>query len=286
MLASSAVCYFVGQQSSGGSDAWQACGVCATRSRSGCRILILKEKDRLGSSGYAGLDAWYASGFGMRLALAETAQLATLLPTLFGWHAVTLGAPAGPDWLAASRIGHRLCIAAGPGRGDVRADPRALPLRPDSVDLVLVPHLHEFIARPEQLFDGIGTALIPDGRVIVLGFNPLLDGGLWRLLRVPEARLPAGARLYGSAVVRGWLRRAGFETDAVRFHCRWPWDGLGRLRGWPMALGACGYLIIGRKRVSTLTPVRPRWRPRRRLLPAGAVGDASRVGQCCEERSD
>lgn len=248
-------------------------------------ILIFHKKNSLRIAGYAGLDAWYGSGFGQRLAGAEHAQLAALLPLLFGWHAVTLGAPGGHDWLAASRIGHKLRIVAAPAHaGEVWADPLALPLRPDSLDLVVVPHLHEFIARPEDLFEGIGTALIPDGHVVVLGFNPLLDGGIWRLLRVREARLPGGARLYGSAVVRGWLRRAGFETDAVRFHCRWPWDGALRLQSWPAALGACGYLIVGRKRVSTLTPVRPRWRPRRRLVSAGAIGDASRVGQCCEDR--
>lgn len=249
--------------------------------------LIFHGKNSGRTSGFPGLDAWYAGRFGARLAVAEAAQLAGLLPLLFGWHAVCLGAPGGRDWLAGSRIAHRVLLAPDAGSaGDVYADPLLLPLRPDSLDLVVVPHLHECVARPDVLFAGIEQALIPDGHIVVLGFNPLLDGGFWRALRPREARLPAGVRLYGSAVVRAWLRRTGFETEAVRFHCRWPWDGAGRVRGWPEALGACGYLIVGRKRVSTLTPVRPRWRPRRRLLPVGAVGDASRAGHCgscCED---
>jgi hypothetical protein len=37
------------------------------------------------------------------------------------------------------------------------------------------------------------------------------------------------------------------------------------------------YLLVARKRVTTLTPVRPRWRPRRRLVAVGLVGPSARI---------
>ena len=45
-------------------------------------------------------------------------------------------------------------------------------------------------------------------------------------------------------------------------------ERLGR-RLWPVFGG--GYLLVARKRVATLTPIRPRWRARRRLPVNGLV---------------
>jgi len=35
---------------------------------------------------------------------------------------------------------------------------------------------------------------------------------------------------------------------------------------------AASYLLVARKRVTTLTPIKPRWRPQRSLLAGGVVG--------------
>jgi hypothetical protein len=50
-------------------------------------------------------------------------------------------------------------------------------------------------------------------------------------------------------------------------------DSLGG-RFWPMLGGV--YAIRAVKRVSTLTPLRPSWKTRRRLLPGGAVEPTAR----------
>jgi len=45
---------------------------------------------------------------------------------------------------------------------------------------------------------------------------------------------------------------------------------------WPLL--AASYLLVARKRVATLTPVKPRWRPRRAILAGGVAGTSqSRV---------
>ena len=47
-------------------------------------------------------------------------------------------------------------------------------------------------------------------------------------------------------------------------------------RFWPFFSGA--YLVVAKKRVATLTPIRPRWRPRRsRLVTPELAGNSSSV---------
>ena len=48
--------------------------------RSGCMNLIFHGKNSGRTSGFPGLDAWYAGRFGARLAVAEAAQVATAMP--------------------------------------------------------------------------------------------------------------------------------------------------------------------------------------------------------------
>ena len=51
------------------------------------------------------------------------------------------------------------------------------------------------------------------------------------------------------------------------------------------ALGA-GYVLVAKKRVSTLTPVKPRWRPRRRMPAEGVVNRTLRQNRCDSENGE
>ncbi len=59
----------------------------------------------------------------------------------------------------------------------------------DSIDLVFLPHTLEFSADPHQVLRETERVLIPEGRVIILGFNPLSSLGLWRLFRRRGGRI-------------------------------------------------------------------------------------------------
>jgi hypothetical protein len=80
--------------------------------------------------------------------------------------------------------------------------------------------------------------------------------------------------------LRDWLSLLGFDTlHTVPLFHRPPLQSertLERLRFLdsghrPLALLAGAYFLLARKRVATLTPIRPRWRPRRGLLGAGVA---------------
>jgi len=234
---------------------------------------------------WGGLRHWYDSPLGRLYAQAETVLLADLLPMLFGYHIITLGDPMGQDLLAASPIAHHCHMdfsdfTATP-RLDLLAEPSQLPVAADCMDVVALPHVLEFVAEPHAVLREVERILIPEGHVLILGFNPVSLWGLRWLLGLRRGKSPWDARLLSVTRVRDWLALLGFETLAVHYcFYRPPLKHLPLLkklaflerlgaRWWPF--GGGGYVLLAKKRVSTLTPIKPHWRPRRRLLTEGLI---------------
>ena len=48
-----------------------------------------------------------------------------------------------------------------------------LPFATQSLDLVVMPHVLEFSAEPHQVLREVERVLIPEGQVIICGFNPI-----------------------------------------------------------------------------------------------------------------
>jgi len=247
------------------------------------------------------LDGWYASPVGREMLVAEHAQLDEVLGNLFGYHLLQLGSPAQRAFQDHSRVSRRIlmdiCSGAcgGQEKGLFRGEAPALPVRGDSLDVLLLPHVLEFTPSPHEVLREAERTLVPEGHVVILGFNPLSP---WQFLRWAlgwRGRLPWCGCFYSAARVRDWLALLGFEVTELR-HYFWRLpvqqsailhrlaflDRLGR-RLWPI-LGA-GYVLVARKRVSTLTPIRPRWRPVRALRPAGIVEPTPRNPSCSMENA-
>ncbi len=237
----------------------------------------------------AQFSSWYEGPLGQLLAAREQAELDGIVPNLFGYHIVQLGCVGSQDLLGASRIRHRVVLHVDGAREGVGAlaRPDALPLATDSVDALLLPHTLELHDNPHEVLREVARVLIPEGHVVVLGFNPVSLWGAVKLLCRWRGGIPWEASFYSVTRVRDWLALLGFETRLVRFYLFRPplrravllrrLEFLERLgaRWWPM-LGAA-YLLVARKRVVTLTPIKPRWRPRRSLV-AGGLAEPTRWG--------
>ncbi len=236
------------------------------------------------------LEDWYAGRLGALLWDAERAQLEGLVPNLFGYHALQLGS-LGPDrdreLLGMCRIPHRVVI--GPKRDatvGLAAAPDALPIASDSVDVVLVPHTLEFVERPHEVLREVDRVLVAEGHVVILGFNPWGSWGWRRLFR--SRAVPWCGRFFSQTRIRDWLALLGFDTVAGRgYFYRPPLEYEGLMRrirfverlehhsGWsPLA---AAYVLVARKRVVTLTPLRPRRAPARRRLVAAGLEPSARV---------
>ena len=237
----------------------------------------------------ARLEHWYRTPFGRDIAAQEAACLAELLADTFGYYLVQVGVGnCFPEVLAGSRLRHRVLVpdqslTGGPGPAVV-GNPAALPLAADSVDVVLLPHTLDFTPAPRLVLGEVERVLIPEGRVIILGFNALSSWGLARLL-YRGRRAPWCGRFLTTYRVEDWLSPLGFDVEVRRsFVFRPPvrgaqgprlaiLDRLGRTF-WP-ALGGV-YVIKAVKRVSTLTPLRSSWSAHRSLLAGGAIEPSAR----------
>ena len=225
------------------------------------------------------LRAWFGKPLGRLVWEAERAELDGILCNLFGYHLVQVGSLGEDgDLLFASRIPHRVvieedageCLAALCGRAD------ALPLAGDTVDVVLLPHILEFDADPHQVLREVDRVLVPEGHVVIVGFSPWSLWGLWRAVLRRRGEVPWCGQFFSQTRVRDWLALLGFQPVLTRhlffrppLGRRGAMDRLGFMeragrRWWPFLSGV--HILVAKKRVSTVTPIRPRWRPKRSLL--------------------
>jgi SAM-dependent methyltransferase len=222
-------------------------------------------------------EKWLQGALGSALLAAEAELLSGVLDDVFGLELLQLGC-WGPSraLLTGSRTRRQTLLAeeAAPGGCvDLRARLTALPVQRDSVDAVLLPHTLEFEADPQAVVREADRVLTGEGQLIVLGFRPF---SLWGL-RAGASRsgFPPGLRqLLPEARVCDWLTLLGYEV-VQRSHYLFsrPWER-GRAgdlrrnlrRGLLNPLPAGAYLLRARKRIYTMTQVRPRLRERQKVI--------------------
>lgn len=234
------------------------------------------------------LAAWFDSPAGAWLRDAEREILERFGEDLFGYYLVELEPVAGMGIpFGGSPVRHKLRLSPVPGEPgpDLYALGEQLPLRGDSVDAVVLRHTLDFSVDPQQLLREVERVLIPEGRVLIVGFNPLSLWGLSRLFLRWRGKVPWCGHFLSYRRVADWLGLLGFDieyTDVAAFVPPLPaqWERrlglverLGR-RVLPMFGGV--YVIRAVKRVSTITPVKLRWHGLRVLSPAGVIEPSAR----------
>jgi len=251
----------------------------------------------------AQLRLWYQKLPGSWLAEAETGLLDEILPDLFGYHLLQIGVSYVDDCLANSKIPNQwvmdvdnpACLES--MRDSIvnrkvrylRGIPEQLPVASDSLDVLLLSHTLEFSFDPHEVLREADRILIPEGHVVILGFNPWGLWVWWKLLLGWRGKVPWCGNFLRMNRIRDWLQLLGFEVTQVHsYFYRPPFSHKGIMdklkfiervgnRIWPFFSGA--YCIVAKKRVTTLTPIRPRWRPRRsRLATTELAGNSSTVG--------
>lgn len=229
---------------------------------------------------------WYATKLGKRLLRSEKRILEQCLPDLFGYYLLQCGCPEVEadkmpgDWLKCSRVSSRFCLDLFYNQGvSCQAQSTQLPIKSDSLDIVVLPHVLEFSSEPHQILRETERVLIAEGHVVILGFNPWSIWNIFRLFLFWSKQAPWNAQIFTASRVIDWLALLGFDViERKGYFYRPPIQQtniikklaflkkIGR-RFWPN-LGA-GYVLVARKRVETLTPIRPRWRTQRQVLANG-----------------
>ena len=171
----------------------------------------------------------------------EEARLDELTADIFGFNAIQIGLPQ-IDALRANRMQSKFLTdthlpAAEPDAetgadGETEGKPRVavvhdfaeLPFASQSLDLVVLPHVLEFADEPHQVLREVERVLIPEGQVIVCGFNP---ASLWGARQVAGRLtgshfLPLDGEFIGLPRIKDWLKLLGFEVNRGHFGCYAP----------------------------------------------------------------
>lgn len=223
---------------------------------------------------------WQTRQPGLRLVAHEREVLAGMLEDLFGYQLLQLG-EIGEDLghLARCPIRHKTLVTlrgAGTRDSALIGDAQQLPVATDSVDAVILPHTLDFAAEPHQVLREVDRVLIPEGRVVIVGFNPFSIWGAWRLFARWRGAVPWCGHFVSYSRLNDWLSLMGLDVermDVLEF--RPPtrsqrFDVIERLgrQAWPMLAGV--YVVRAVKRVARVTPLRERW-PRLRVVGPSAI---------------
>jgi SAM-dependent methyltransferase len=236
---------------------------------------------------YSALNVWYQSPVGRLLLTEIRAQLDVMLPRLFGYYALQVGdLAASIDLMASSRIKQRFCLDMNPGSVDLLAKADELPFQQDSLDLILLMHSLDFAEDPHRVLREVDRTLIPEGHVVIVGFNPMSLFGLWKITPGHKNRVPWCGCFYRCSRLKDWLSLLGFKALASNnLGFRPPIQHMGlqhrlefleRVGVRYLPYFGSIHVILAQKKVATLTPIKPRWRSRKSLLAGNLTEPSAR----------
>ncbi len=245
------------------------------------------------------LPSWLKTPAGRYLLGWEQAQLDRAVADIFGFNALQLGLPE-LDALQANRMPQRwlACDSAQaaqwPSRTALSTDFSALPFATASLDLVVLAHALELHPDPHATLREVERVLVPEGRVVICGFNP---NGLWawrqrrahwtQHLGFGERFLPDVGQWLGYRRLRDWLRLLSFEVELHQYGCYRPamhsltwlercaWMDKVGARWWPI-FGSV-YFVVAVKRVRGMRLLEPAWKVSSKVATAPA-SIANQVG--------
>jgi SAM-dependent methyltransferase len=212
------------------------------------------------------LQDWFTTPLGQYLLEKEQAYLDDVTPDIFGFHALQVGMSQF-DLLRASRIANRVRIDA-THHPDLYAKSHELPVATQSVDLVVLPHALEFAEQPHEILREVDRVMMPEGRLVIVGFNPWSLWGL-RSSVFSRGEYPWDGRFVSLPRVKDWLALLGFDVNAGRLVGYAPPFDNGNLRRrfgfmepagdrW-WAVGGAVYMLQAIKRVRGMRLLTPAW---------------------------
>ena len=218
------------------------------------------------------MQQWYQAPPGDLIAALECEQLARVLPNFFGQYALQLGGPPDLSLLQSSSIQQQYHVLpkvkCTQQLHSIEVDFSELPFAANSIDLVVIDHLLEYIEQPWQLLSQLYQCMAPHAHLVILSFTPWSLWGLNRLFRKKQG-VPWTGQFWRVEKIQYWLDEIGYRTvDRKRFCYQGPlkcqrkphvrtalemvgevcWAGFGTV-----------YMIVAQKQISTMTPIKASW---------------------------
>ena len=229
---------------------------------------------------------WFDSALGEQVLQTERAILDQLLAGYFGYHLLQLSIQKN-TLHDASPIQNKISIGldACAGNAPMIAQANELPFEDDSIDVVLLHHLLDFLAAPLDTLREAARVSLPMGHLVIIGFNPFSTWGAWKIAARLSGRAPWNGQFIRPGRLMDWLNVLNFKIDQAQYcfyrppiarrRIKQPDYSQGLPRRFNLPIGAV-YLIVARKQVGTLTPIRPVWRTQRTFGQLSSVPSARR----------
>ena len=236
------------------------------------------------------IDTWYQTQLGQTVLKLEQQQLRVLPRVMFNKNLVQLGATSQSVSGLNMPATHLFLVSTNPSKqcstNRVQSTFEQLPFPNDSAHTVILPHVLEFQIDPKIILTEAWRILEPDGHLVILGFNPW---SLWGLAK-QTLNLPDHAKLHSMGKLNYWL--AGLNAEIVlkrSFLFAPPFSNLKTIDTlqnsekaltWLFPNNGGIFLLIAKKQILPLTPIRIRWNWREFLtgkpLTEPAAGNVQR----------
>jgi len=178
------------------------------------------------------LGPWLQTPVGNYVRAWEQGCLDRLTADIFGFNAMQIGLPQ-INALQANRMPNRwLTNTHMPSATDAEGtspivvvhDFAELPFASNSLDLIVLPHVLEFAQEPHQVLREAERVLIPEGQLIICGFNPT---SLWAARQIAGRMsgayfLPKHGGFISMHRLKDWLKLLNLGVNKGYFGCYAP----------------------------------------------------------------
>jgi SAM-dependent methyltransferase len=226
---------------------------------------------------FASISEWYQTPLGAILLDELKSRLDPVLATTFGYYSIQIGCALQSELLLEPcRVKYHFNLEATSNGLDVKAHPALLPIATDSVDMVVLMHHLSNTKEPHAILREAYRVLIPEGKLVIIDFNPISFWGLRHFFQSWLEQIPWKGHFYTARRMTDWMKLLGFDKQnhlQVGYMLPIHQAGLIRklsclekgMKSWLPFSSALNVLVYN-KNISAMTPIRHRW-VARKLLP-------------------
>ncbi|MBX2808243.1 MAG: class I SAM-dependent methyltransferase [Cellvibrionaceae bacterium] len=215
----------------------------------------------------AAISHWFASPLGQRIVAAQRQCLDQLLPTVYGYHLMQLSVLEDILLSQQSPVTHHFSLAVRPtSHAPTIAQFEQLPIDAESIDAAILHHVLDYSPNPHQLLRETARTIIPNGYIILLGFNPFaLLNAKKQLGRILSQKACWRYHSLRCRRIIDWLRVLDFEPVLVKKadyglpvnrDCRPRLEKIGERL---LPFSGSFYLIAARKSIMPVTLIKKPW---------------------------
>ena len=245
---------------------------------------------------------WFESSLGEYLIDHEYNYFDQVVVNIFGYNAVQIGLSQF-DFLRLNRMPLHFSVGL-ENQASLLAAADFLPIQSSSMDLVILPHVLEFSTNPHQILREVHRILIPEGHIVISGFNPFSLWGTCHYLRSAQREFPWNGNFIALSRLKDWLKLLDFEMAGGRLSCYTPpfkqekWrqrfnfmEAAGD-RWWPISGGV--YFLHAIKHMHGMRVIKPGWKnnldTKEKMAPAtqkfNQISNEERSSNNCNQLDD